>query len=93
MKKFKTSSHLVDKDGNIVASGSIVEADKLGDEATIKRYTDLGVIETPSKEELAALAHEPAVGGSIVTETPKEAEATAKEAAAKDADKADAKSK
>jgi hypothetical protein len=93
MKKFKTSSHLTGANGQPIASGSIVEASQLGDDATVKRYTDLGVIAAPTKEELAAAEDAPAVGGSVVAETSKEAESEAKAAAAKDAEKADSKSK
>lgn len=87
MKTYKTSSHLSGADGQSIASGSVVKADQLGDEATIKRYADLGVIAEATKDEIAeAEADAVRLGaGSIVTETPAEAEAVADEAAEKSA--------
>lgn len=83
MKKFKTSSHLTGANGEPIASGSIVEASQLGDDAVVKRYTDLGAISEATKDDIAAAAAAPVVGGSIVEETPAKAEDVAEEAADK----------
>jgi hypothetical protein len=81
--KYKTSSHLVGAKGQPIASGSIATAEELGDADTVKRYTDLGAIAPATKEDIEAAAAAPAVGGSIVEETPAKAEDVADEAADK----------
>jgi hypothetical protein len=83
MKQYKTSSHLVGANGQPIASGSLATAEELGDDAAIKRYTDLGAIAPATKEDIEAAAAAPVVGGSIVEETPAKAEDVAEEAAEK----------
>lgn len=83
MKKYKTSSHLVGASGDPIPTGSIVEASQLGDDATIKRYTELEAISEATKEDIEAAAADPVVGGAIVESTPAKAEDVAEEAAEK----------
>lgn len=45
-KKFTTIHHVSDVDGNIVAPGTEIEAARLGDAETIKRYERLGAVES-----------------------------------------------
>ncbi|MCD9188243.1 MAG: hypothetical protein LUM44_17640 [Pyrinomonadaceae bacterium] len=55
--KFKTKSHLQDVNGDIIAPDTIVEAEKLGDDAVIERYLKLEAIEeVGDKDEVEAEA-------------------------------------
>lgn len=79
--KYKTSSHLVGAKGEMIATGSVVEASHLGDADTIKRYEETGAIAKATKEDEADAAE--VVGGSIVESTPAEVVEVADEAESK----------